>query len=429
MKEKPLLLIWPIRLNDLWIWLIFALSMIGSQVSAQDSLVFADVKSHLYEFSLANGEMEGEGADFLKSEFANNSVILLGELHGQSAISKFTSALLPLLSSSGNLHFGLEVGPIAGGLLNNLNSPNVIKQLKELNEKYLFDDDGDICTPIPFFRYLEDAQFLEDAKRHGWNVFGIDQEFFDSYEMLFDVMYKNLKKKKQRRYSQEYRSAIDSVRMFYKMEVEGEGYYTHFLTRSETISRFLTKMGVSQKNKPVIQAFNRSVALYKMADDKNWYGNYEARIAYMKENLKKHLRAVKHDFKNDKLLMKMGRLHLSNGTSTHGFNEIGNTLHQLNDYNGGSTLGIGFDMRYYMGKNGIADLLDNKRKAIQDLKGFKQFGKKHIWVILDLRPLRKAYDWYPYTYKGKLNSSLQAMTHNYDILIIPPAHESPKPNY
>ena len=409
---------------------LLILFVILSQLAfGQDILSLEDIKSNYYKFTINNGHIEGNGAQFLLEEFSNSHVVMLGEYHMQKSISDFTKTIIPILNKNGYKYLGLEVGPTMGDYLNTLSSPKVVSDIKKVNKQYLIVDGEDTYTPIPFFSNIEDAQFLEQAKKHGWNIFGVDQEYYDSYPFLFDIMFENLNSKRKVIHKNLYQSAKDSIDAFYLKEMnEGLSYVT-LINESLLIFNFLKAMKEEKANLPIVEAFNKSVAIYKMNDDNKWYDNYQSRITYMKQLLRQKFKNEKFDITRDKLLIKMGRLHLSKGTSPYAFSELGNTLDELAAFSGVNALGIGFETRYYIENDSIVDQLDSDNKRIQNYKGFKQFGDKYEWVILDLRPMRKDFHWHPKQLKGKLNTYLQKLISNYDILIIPPAYDDGTPNY
>ena len=405
-------------------------SLLSCQIlCGQDTLLLEDIKSYTYEFQIKNGQIEGKGAEFLINEFAKTQIVMLGEYHGQKSISEFTGSIIPVLNKNGFKHMALEVGPTMGDFLNSLNAPNVEKDLKKINQQYHTKDGEDIYTPIPFFDTVEDAKFLDEAKKHEWNVFGVDQEYYDSFPFLFDLMFGNLTENQKAHHKKLHQSAIDSLQSFYQREVEkGESYVT-LISESQVISEFLKTMHQADENAPLVEAFTKSVEIYKLNDDSRWYENYQTRIAYMKQLLRTEFEKEKFNVVNDKLLIKMGRLHLSKGTSPYAFNELGNTLTELCEYNGVTALGIGFETRFHIENDVIMDELDSDSKYMQNYREFKKFGDKYKWTILDLRPMRKDFHWHPQPLKGKLNAYLQELIVNYDILIIPPAYDKSTPNY
>lgn len=404
--------------------------MFCSHVSiAQDTLSLKDVEANLYRFEIQNGMLIGDGADFLKSEFAKHHMVLLGEYHGSKAISDFTSAIIPELNKNNFKNFGLEVGPVMGEVLNSLTASELPSRIKEYNQKYAIPDDGDIYTPIPFFENIEDANFLQLAKQNEWNVFGIDQEFYDSYVMLFDLMYENLSTAEQAEGKAVFTEARDSLNAFYLRELINGDYYLSLIRESEIVAECIKLFAKTEHNHSIIEAFENSFSIYQKLDNNQFYENYESRVAYMKSQLAQHLSVSNYDFKNDKLLMKMGALHLSKGISPYAQNEVGNTLHELAEYNGVSALGIEFGSRFYFSDGEIQDELDLDDDYVKEYSQFKKFGHKTQWTILDLRPMRKAVHWYPQPLLKKVNQSLQELINNYDILIITPATEDPSPNY
>ena len=354
-------------------YLLFFTYLLSFSAIAQDTLQFKDIEPYHYTFQLNNGELTGEGADFLKKELSKQYIVMLGEYHSQKSISKFTSAIIPILEKENFNHFALEVGPNTGKILNNLNPETLMQDLKSLNKRYqVKDNDGDLYNAIPFFESLEDAGFLQKAKHFNWNVFGVDQEFYDSYVMLFDMLFENFSKSQKKKNKSLFLKAKDSLSSYYQRELLNDESYTTLLLKSKTIKEFFEMSKVQQKNIPIIESIIKSAEIYKLNDVGKWSENYQMRISYMKQMLKKELDAKAYNFNKDKLLIKMGRLHLSKGTSPYSLNEIGNTLHELAEYHNVSALGIGFETRFYIKDDKVIVFKKKRRKGYKKKNGHRQ---------------------------------------------------------
>jgi len=408
---------------------IALLLVVGVKSFGQDTLYFKDIKSYHYTFQIDDGNLTGAGADFLKDNFKLHQVVMLGEFHGLKSISEFTTAIIPSLNENGFGHFGLEVGPTMGRLLDTISVRHTEGELRRLNQKYQVTFEEDVYTPIPFFESREDAAFLNAANSHGWNVFGVDQEYFDSYPLLFDLMFANLDDGQKAIYRDFYKVARDSIVSFYNRELYNDEDYIELIYESKIVHRYLDAMKVFEGNRSIVEAFLKSVEIYKYNNDRKWSLNYSTRMNYMKVCLKAEMDRTGFDFEKDKLLMKMGRLHLSKGISSYGYNEIGNTLTELTEFHGKSALGIGFETRYVIENDTIVDELDSDNKWVQNYAGFTQFGDKEHWVLLDLKGIRQDFYWYPSPLKSKLNAQLEKLIENYDILVIPPAYGEATANY
>jgi len=247
--------------------------------------------------------------------------------------------------------------------------------------------------------------------------------------MLLDIMYDNLTAMEKSIYANDHQMAQDTLASFYDRERNTDASYTMLIGKSKTMKTYLDAMYRNPKNQAIVDAFRKSIEIYNYNRQRQWSKNYYTRMDYMKEQLKAEMDRTGFDFEKDKLLMKMGRLHLSKGISAYGYNEIGNTLTEVANYHGKSALGIGFDMRYTIQNDTIVDALDTDNQWVLNYSGFTQFGDQTKWVLLDLKGMRQDFYWYPAPLGNKLNTYLEKLLENYDVLIIPPAYPEPTPNY
>jgi len=130
---------------------------VSSWAIAQDSLSLKLIEPIRFYFSIEEGQLVGEGADFLKKEIVKAQFTLLGDYPDSKASSDFTTALLPMLE---------------------IKEPhNVISKLKENNEKYVLRENGNLIFPMPDMKSVEDAQFIQKAGEFKWNIIGFGYYF------------------------------------------------------------------------------------------------------------------------------------------------------------------------------------------------------------------------------------------------------------
>ena len=394
---------------------------------AQDSLSVEHLKPYTYVFDIVDGRLVGEGEAFLKQEMSKAQFTMLGEYHGSKRISEFTNAIIPILNDVGYKAVAFEVGPITGQILNKMEG-NVESQLKEQHNKYLTkDDDGYVNTPFPFFDNKEDAQFLKTAKSNSWNVFGIDQEYYDSYVMLTDKMFSNMSKPDKKEHYDLYTKTIEELKQFYKDDQNDKQNFHVSLSNSELFKDFTQKMTLEPKNVEILNAMKSSSEIYLLNINRKWYENNVTRIKYMKSQLKRGLGNLNFNISTDKLLIKMGGYHLSKGFSPLGIYEVGNTLNELAEFNGNKALNIGFTTRFYMEDGQLKDNTASENRYYKNQMALIQMGKKDQWVVIDLRPLIKGYHYYPQ--KFKLNRYIDNLAQRYDLIIIPKVEVDGIPNY
>ncbi len=388
----------------------------------QNGLTKENLNPFTYSFQIEKGKITGEGATFLLQEMFKSQFTMLGEYHGSKRISEFTEAIIPEIDKYGYKTFALEIGPISANILDST-SEDIVKYLNKLNQKYLLKDDDYIDVPIPFFDYVEDAKFLKQAKNLKWNLIGIDQEYYDSFIMLSDKMYKNLSKKNQKKSEKVYISAIDSLNSYYK----GNTAFSIAVKKSKTIDNFLEEMSVNDNNTVIVKAFKKSIEIYYLNDTRKYYGNNANRIKYMKENLRRELKNKNFDISKDKLLIKMGQNHLAKGFSPLALYEVGNTLSEIAAYNGNQSFNIAFMSRFSTDKGKIIDLMNSDNNYYKRSNDLRQMGKKDEWVVIDLRKLIKGHFYRPNKYR--FNETIENLVKRYDVVVIPKTEVEGTLNY
>ncbi|WP_282042917.1 hypothetical protein [Winogradskyella flava] len=407
--------------------LVLAICLLWVAVNAQDSLAMKHLEPFTYTFDIKDGKLKGKGKTFLTQEMASAQFTMLGEYHGSSRISEFTNTIIPILDSLNYKTMVLEVGPITGEILNSFES-NVEAKLKAIHNKYLTRAaDGYVNTAIPFFDNKEDAQFLQTAKDRSWHIFGIDQEFFNSYIMLADHMFNNLPNTLQKKYQSLFEDSKSELTQFYKDDEEDKRDFAVAISNSEKIGEFLDAMRLEVRNVEVLEALKRTTAIYLLYSQRQWYENNFTRIKYMKSQLKKGLDNLDFNLGEDKLLIKMGGYHMSKGFSPLGLYEVGNTLNEIAEFNGNIALNIGFMTRYYLENNALKDNSDSENKYYKNHKALLEMGKENQWVVIDLRPLIKGFHYYPKQFN--LNKPLVNLIERYDLLVIPKVEVEGTPNY
>ncbi|MBK9425498.1 MAG: hypothetical protein IPN54_15420 [Bacteroidetes bacterium] len=402
------------------------------------NLVFAQGKPELSEkdladytkyFEIKNGEFVGDGSSFLLSEFAKHQYILMGEYHGSHQLSLFTQAIIPPLHKNGFRYFGLEIGPVSSQILTEMmaDTGKISKKLNQLNSRYLKKAENRYFTPIPFFSYVEDAEFLKEAAIAKWQLIGLDQEFMTGYTMLLDRMYQNLNDDAKKLLKDSHLKAVEAVRIADSIDAAKGTRMYETINSSSHFNDFLTEASKNNKmNQEIAEALRITNSIYLKSVQRKYYEQNSDRVTYMKQNLGNFLNSESFDLSKDKMLLKMGAVHTGRGFSPLSLFEIGNTLSELAEFNGNSSLHINFNSRFYMdGDKEIDDLADSTSYGYR-FKGLFQMAKKDQWTVIDLRPLRSKVF---YNRAFKLDEIILEIFKNYDWFIMPPLDTDAAPNY
>ncbi|GAB4469512.1 MAG: hypothetical protein OHK0029_42120 [Armatimonadaceae bacterium] len=390
-----------------------------AQSPAKPNLTAVDLKPYTYHFVIKDGKLNGDGAEFLKREIADNQYILLGEYHNSHRISRLTEALIPILHDNGFRFLGLEIGPVSGQILDELaeDEAKFPDNLRRFNSRYYVSTPRRDFTPIPFFSNVEDAEFLREAAKHDWKWMGLDQEFSYGYAVLLDRMFENLSRDDKATLANAHEKAIKEVEEAYRISASGGKRHYLILNESEDYQKFVRAATVrSTANKEIADALQKTTEIYSYNANRRYFQANSTRIDYIKRNLQEGFARFGFDLKKDRMLLKMGGVHTAKGFSDLSLFDVGNTLHELARFHGNRSLHINFLSRFYMDNGKERDPLDNKDSFGYRQRVFLQMAKKDQWTIIDLRPLRS--DVF-YAQKYDLDPAIMSNFRLHDIVIIP----------
>lgn len=417
-------------LNKTFILLIISFICLNLQAQRKrDSIKIEDLKSYTYHFDVVDGKLTGDGGELLKKEVALHQYVLLGEYHGSYRISEFTNALIPMLAKENFNTFAIEVGPISGKILSEFmeNPTSTTKRLHDFNSQYYVDEEGDYYGAIPFFTHKEDAQFLTQASKQDWNILGLDQEFIYGYEPLIDRMYQNVSSAEQQEQRAFYQEVKDSLTAYYELEKSGDQDLAVLMHDSPLMERFLTTFSpLHPENPSIADAIEATTQIYYYNATRRYLDCNSTRIDYMKKNLRAGFERINFDLAKDKMLLKMGAMHTGRGFSWLSLYEIGNTLNELANFHGNTSLHIDFQSRFREEDGKVIDVLDNPNSYGSRYKDLLQMAKADQWTIIDLRPLK-----YKFFYAQKYLTSdlIRDIFEQHDLIIIPKTDIEPSLNF
>jgi hypothetical protein len=415
--------------------LVLFVTVVAISQDSRPELAPADLEAVTRYFQIVDGKFGSEGMKYLTDEFGKHQFVLLGEYHDSPRISEFTGALIPILHQNGLRTFALEIGPVSAEMLNEMATrpDKLAESLNALNSRFVFKDGRRSFTPIPFFSNVEDAAFLRQAADRRWKLIGLDQEFSFGYAALMERMYANLGPGKREELREPYARVIKLMKELYAEDLKpvsgarpGNDLYSRMLSSSE-VNAFLDKASAGNaKNRSIAAAIRRSAEIYRNNATRKYYAANSGRIAYMKERLREGFVSSGFDARKDKMLVKIGGVHAGRGFSPLSLFEIGNTLNELAESGGKTSLHVNFGSRYYTEGGSVVDSLSDKASYSYRFFGLAQMAKKDQWTVIDLRPLREVVF---YHRRFKIDEVLLDLFRRYDLYIIPPAESDPTPNY
>jgi len=397
---------------------------------SQDSLSIKVLEPLTHTFTIEDGRLKGTGADFLRKEIATAQFTMLGEYSDSKRISEFTRALIPEVDELGYKMIVLDIGPIAGNILNRMskNPDAVVNSLESLNQKYMIKEQGEIYTSIPNFEHEEDALIIKKAGEHGLSIIGIARESFDGLSMLIDEMFTNFSVEDQKKYQNIYEDGRNTLKKYY---AERNGDLMKFpatVRESIPVKKFLVAAAAEVKNATIIEAFHYSLVLCEMYAKKQFYDKNILQTKNEKRILRRELEAKGFDINKDKMLLKMDMDDLSKGFQGSTCYGVGNMVNELARYNDQKAFNIGFVKRYHQKEGQLIDQLqDVDDFTTKQLKAIMQMGQTDQWVVIDLRPLISGYYYWPQKYL--VDRGIEDLMKRYDVVVIPKTELVPKVNY
>jgi uncharacterized iron-regulated protein len=303
-------------------------------------------------------QLNGNGWDTLKKELPNYQYVLLGEYHNSPVVSRLVETLFSELKKNNFSVWMTEISPLAARKLDQLVADKSYpKNMMEFNGKY-----GKWgYHPIPFFSISQDFDMLKASKKYGFDLWGIDQDFFVGFDFVIDDVYHTLDKKAQLKHA----VLLDSVH-----KSQNGKYYEEFFS--------LFKNPDVQKIKNALDAsgdiYNsgglRGVSTRSNLMKSNFYNYY---LPYLKAN--KPL---------PKIFFKAGSNHTARGLSPTNITDIGETIGQLAEMQNLKSLHIALATRYELPKEGKKDKLGDGDYPDELLELYND----KAFIMMDLRPLK-----------------------------------------
>jgi len=363
----------------------------------QDSLSIKDLQPYSYPFAIENGELHGPGAEILTKAVSNAHITLLGTNNRSKLEAEFTNALIVELDRSRYKTIVLEIGSGSADILKRLSTPaeQTIANFKALNRQYAFDRQGQLFTPIPDFKSIEDAHFLQNAASRDWSILSIGTEYWTGYKMLVDELYTNLSIANKQAHQQIYQETLLLLDKLYA-SINGQSnaevlQFTSALKSSEVFQTFLNEMANYQNNHALVKAFRFSLEYWNMYGNQEFYKKNLLSAENNKVQLAQTLKDKNFNFAKDKLFVRMWRNHLAKGTTINGFYGLGNMLTGMAHFHGRKSLSIGTLQRFYEEDKLIKDIVESKNFERVSYKELIPLGKKEEWILIDLRPFNKAF--------------------------------------
>lgn len=381
-------------------------------VEAQNGLTTSDISDFVYSFDIQNDSIVGEGANILINSINNSQFLLLGEQHYSRQISQLTNILLPYLARMNYKYFAIETGPHS--------SEKLTYEIKTNSSLYKFNSyfiERYKWKPIPFFDGKEDEIFLKTALDHGFEIWGLDQEYVSSQLFLIDDIY-DLQPDKQI-VSSEYCSSKKYLEQEFAKINDWNYPLFKNLINSPILKSFFQKCTLPEQQE-IIDDLLFSWKIYSLGG----YENNLMRMCYMKKNFSNNYKAAIREDQLPKVFFKLGSMHLGYGKNWLDIYDLGNLVFELAQFNGENSVAVNCFSRYTLEDNGkIEDItLAEDGNTYFPLIDFAQ---KDNWILIDNAPIREII----FNRDIEINNDLKVLIFNFDFVLFTPTRTPMSPNW
>lgn len=340
------------------------------------------ISTHTTYFTFNGDRPTGKGWEVLEGLFAQNQFVAWGEYHNSPKLSELTAHAMVSAAKQGYKTLCVETSPfVATELMRIARTTNPSDTLEKIfNEGY-----PGIGT-LPFFRTKEDAQILMAAKRSGYSIWGIDQEFQMCFSYGISKVYNAQSEKIKATFKKVYDSLL--ARWWYP----------------DTKLLDSLKNAVSQKNfRALLDDIQISKEIYR-------YGDNEGRASLMKRNFFHYY----DKSQQEKVFFKMGSNHLAKGINLEtNLYDIGNAIYELAERNGTKFTNVYIMVRYTTEQGVLIDDIDSDEN--ENPKVFSALYDNDKWVLVDIRSLRTRLH-----NDSSLTRDAYAVIEKYDYVLVSP---------
>ena len=318
----------------------------------------------------------------------NSQFINYGEIHGSKEISLITKALMRSLAQNGFRYFALEVGPHSADVLSQLSSnpKKTVESLYAFNSGYSVNAGEETAIPIPFFEYVSDAEFLQEARLYKMQLWGLDQEYYYSAFFLMDELVKTVKNTSKEAKVKQLKLQTQQVMFKHfiaEVQEKIEDPFPLILKEQSVLNFFNAFDNDNTKAQAIIKDLKITWDIYS-----RWRrGSHQDRISYMRNNFLKNYDAAVVRGETPKVFTKIGSLHAPKAFS-NGAYDIGFLTQELAEKNGTKSTSINTWVPFSKTDKGIVENV-NRYNSYRRYSTFLKLAKQDEYAIIDLRKIRK----------------------------------------
>lgn len=383
------------------------------------------MKAHTHLFTITEeGQLNGQGADLLNKAIADNQFLVLGEYRGSKRIHDFTMALLPKCREAGYQTLGVEIGPYSAKKLQGFSggAKRVEDQLEDFFRKNIFDDGSGPAYPVPYFDNTESAELISRLNELDMTLAGMDQEYIDGFPYLYKEMVGLLPESpKKTRLEIVLEQAQKDLIREYRRKEGVKDYYPiiqkiRALPSIQQMNRALLQDSLTSK---WIKEINLSMDIYQHYEQQRSFANNNSRAGYFKRRFRQEYQKIQESGeKIPRMIFRLGSVHTGKGMNDFLVYTLGNTAHELAEFNGRSSLHIFFLRRYKKTGDKIVDYaegLDPSDPVEGKYANIYPLADPEQWTLIDLWPVKTKI-----LYSNVIDGHLKTMARRFDWVIIPP---------
>ena len=410
---------------------VVALALAASAAPARPAPVdsttaAALLRANALPLRLAGDSLTGAGAARLVAEAAASRFTLIGEDHGIAEMPRLCAALFRRLHPLGYRHAAIEIGPLTA---------RIVSRLALAPDPAVAFAAFDAAHPWawPFVNWREEAAWVTTVVRtaHGSPdaLWGLDQEFLESPRI-------HLERLRALARTPGAQALVDSclaaARAGYEASTARQDLQRIWLlAANDTTFDRLARAFPAGEGRRIVDGLRRSSAIYRRYFGGDVYGNNLDRSRLLKRHLGGYLQAAAAAGERaPRALFKFGATHGMRGRTLVDTYDIGSTLHELAELEGGTAFNVCVQVErgtqnayrpYGAAPADTAAAIDASRyelwsaaigQAVDDSAG--------DWQLVDLRPLRREL-----SNRGSAGvaRALERLAWSYDaLLVVPEGH-------
>jgi len=344
-----------------------------------------------FPLKIADGKLDGPGAEIIRKELGPAQFILYGEDHGFADSPIILRAIAHEARPLGFKYHVVEVGPLSTGMIGETLERDGLPGLHQLVH--------DVPLGIPFLCLKEDAElasdFLGRDSRGTPYLWGVDQEFIGSpifhLQRLVTIAPHDIA-----------RTAADQL-LKEEREAAAKGEQAKFLLarfHEADFSALAAPFKGQSEAEEIIAALQESAAIYQLWMGGHNYENNARRARLLAKNFLSRYKAAAEI--EPKVIFKTGVEHVALGTTTVNTIDLGTVATSMAKANGKTTLRIAFlpmggHNVSFAPKPGNPATVEPYNSA--EAKDFftaislqPESLSKEGWALLPLEPIRQALD-------------------------------------